>query len=149
MLHLKGYKFCCSDRSGWRAVCMLVGPSLFLILSLKERQMLISLHFCWILRNVFPQFSCYYELFLYIAPQATPMQVTEEHVKKIIRELPREDSTTLYITKIWGSPEAELGKKKTSVQNFHHNAEILRNLKYHHCNFWNQESWRKKIAGGT
>lgn len=28
----------------------------------------------------------------------------------MIRELPREDSTALYITKIRGSPEAELGK---------------------------------------
>lgn len=62
------------------------------------------------------------------------MQGTEEQVKKMIREVSREDSTALYITKIRGSPEAEL-EKKPSVHNFHHNAEILRNLKYHHCHF--------------
>lgn len=105
--------------------------------------MLIIFDFCWIFRNILLQYSYYCEWFLYIAPRATPMQGTEEQVKKMIREVPREDSTALYITKIRGSPEAEL-EKKPSVHNFHHNAEILRNLKYHHCHFWNQESWRKK-----
>lgn len=67
-------------------------------------------HSCWILKNALLQFSYYCEWLLYIAPQATSIQGTEEQVKKMIRELPREDSTALYITKIRGSPEAELEK---------------------------------------
>lgn len=42
------------------------------------------------------------------------MRGTEEQVKKMIREVPREDRTALYITKIRGSPEAEREKKLCS-----------------------------------
>lgn len=122
------------------------GIFIFPHFELKKRPMFIILHFCGILINVFLQFSWYCELFPCIAPQATPIQGTEEQVKKMIREVAREDSTALYITKIRGSPEAEL--EKISVHNMHHSAEIPRKFRYHHCNFLNQESWEKKLQKG-
>lgn len=67
------------------------------------------------------------------SPTSYPSRRTEEQVKKMMREMPREDSTALYITKIRGSPEAELEKK--SVHNMHRSVEIPRKPKYHHCHF--------------
>lgn len=148
MLHLEGVQVLLAWQikvEGFLKACETFTSPHF---ELKKRQIIIILHFCWILINVFLQFSDYCEWFLYIALQATLTQGIEEQVKKMLREMPREDSTALYITKIRGSPEAEL-EKNPSVHSLHHNAEIPRNLKHHHCHFWNQESGRKKIAGGT
>jgi len=65
-----------------------------------------------------------------MAPQATPIRGTEEQVKKMIREAPREGSAALYITKIRGSPEAELEKTTLfttyiTVQKFPENSNTI------------------------